>query len=113
MTASASPSPRHIEHLAGRVGLTWAFHASVQTPLDQIAALPAAPPGPLPGSTVPIKRQEAAQATPFIPRENSPSERAEQPSPLAKTPDQAAKRQRLINEILGHPEPKPRRRWRR
>jgi len=35
------------------------------------------------------------------------------PQEPAETPEQAAERQRFIDELLGHGDPKPRRRWRR
>jgi hypothetical protein len=104
-----------ITNMARKVGLAdpHRFLAVTQSSPEEIAAIPPAtetdpeilaePPAPL---AVP-ERSIGPKPQP------QPVEQLPVPDPPAETPEAAAERQRRLNEILGYPEPKPRRRWRR
>jgi hypothetical protein len=122
----ASASVAHwIARLARKVGLTDSeFTAVVQTTAEQIAALspavaideppveemkPAADTAPGDGQyeLVEIQRPPGS-ALPSVARRDPPPT----PPPVT-TPQQAAEREHRYREILGIPEPKTRRKWRR
>jgi hypothetical protein len=120
----ANPSVTHwITRLAKKVGLTDAdFTATVQTTVEQIAALPPAAddeataidetrpsgePARTPGEeaqTTPARAPAPGEPVPVTPP-------GPPPAPEPETAEAAADRERAYREIFGIDEPKPRRRW--
>lgn len=93
---------RQLTRMAAEVGLTSPqFHAVEQTPPGQVTAIPAATVPDPPACAAP-ETSPAPVSAPPAPR---PAAKVDPPAPPAQeppqTPDQAAERQRLINEILG------------
>ncbi len=113
---SSAALARELTQLAAQIGLASPqFLAVPQTPLEQITQLPPAEPDrPPPAAAAVIKTPPAAVCAPTPP---SPASNVDRQSSLpqepAQTPEQAAERRRMINQVLGYDDPKPRRRWRR
>jgi hypothetical protein len=123
--ASASVA-RRITHLAEKVQLTTPeFVAVAQITAEQITAIiPAAKPDPAQPDRRPSPAAAEVEVADHIhnlrplgamrPPETLPTTRREpRPTPEPESPEAAAERERRYREILGIPEPKPRRRWRR
>jgi hypothetical protein len=113
-----------ISRLAKKVHLTGpAIAVAVQPGPDEIVALSAVPDeprdaageptpkvNPQPTQTVAIRdASPAAAAPPAHVRVETPGPRPREP----ETPEAAAERMRIYREVMGIPEEKPRRRWRR
>ncbi|MGH2891114.1 MAG: hypothetical protein ACRDNJ_15960 [Solirubrobacteraceae bacterium] len=122
---SSDSVARWIRRLATRVGLTGpAFHAAVQMSARELALLsPAADDEPAredstqPGQAgpSPVAQIPTAPPSPSLP-EAGQVEPAEPPEPAVsepETPEPGAERERLYRQIMGLPEPRSRRRWRR
>jgi hypothetical protein len=105
---------RELTRIAEQIGLgAPQFCAVQQTPPEQIAELPPAKPDP-PAAPAEIETPPAVISAPAAPQPASKVELTPSlPQEPAQTPEQAAERQRMINQVLGYDDPKPRRRWRR
>jgi len=104
---------RRLGRLATDIGLTAPqFIASERVVVDE----PPAPPEVIANKPTASAAVETAPVAVADPSQSSPgrvvSQRPKSEEPV-ETPEQAAERQKLINEVLGHGEPGHRRRWRR
>ena len=116
---------RWISRLATKVRLTRSeFGVVIQARAEQIGTLspatdnnvpsasssatdtPSSPEAEVEAEVEPVRTSAPRLRVPAVPS-------AEPPKPDPETPEEAAERERRYREILGIPEPRPRRRWRR
>lgn len=100
---------RQLQRVAAQIGLTApTFLAAEQITADELTA--SLIPVEDDTTTMAATEKPPAAVSGASPIDRADLSRAQQP---ADTPEQVAERQRLINEVLGISEPRPRRRWRR